>query len=277
MVQKTQLNRPSEVHALLERLGHRPNRGLGQNFLIDANILQLIVDTAVLKPEDAVLEIGPGLGALTERLVEQQVALTCIEKDRVMASYLKTQFTALTLIEADALKVDLNALFSKGITKVVANLPYSVASRLIVDMSACASRPEHMVVTVQKEVADRITASAGSACYGVLSVLTDFYYHRTAVKKISPTCFLPPPKVWSAVVSLVKRETPAGGDDLYPIFKKIVKFCFSQRRKMLATSLRNAGIAHATDLLESIDISPTIRPEDVAVEQWVRLAKATRD
>ena len=116
MAQKTQLNRPSEVHALLERLGHRPNRGLGQNFLIDANILQLIVDTAVLKPEDAVLEIGPGLGALTERLVEQQVALTCIEKDRVMASYLKTQFTALTLIESDALKVDLNALFSKGIT-----------------------------------------------------------------------------------------------------------------------------------------------------------------
>ena len=97
MAQKTQLNRPSEVHALLERLGHRPNRGLGQNFLIDANILQLIVDTAVLTPEDAVLEIGPGLGALTERLVEKKVALTCIEKDRVMASYLKTQFNTLTL------------------------------------------------------------------------------------------------------------------------------------------------------------------------------------
>ena len=234
------------------------------------------MDTAALKREDAVLEIGPGLGALTERLVEKQVALTCIEKDRVMANYLKTQFNALTLMEADALKVDLNALFSKGITKVVANLPYSVASRLLVDMSACASRPAHMVVTVQKEVADRITASAGSAAYGVLSVLIDFYYHRTTVKNITHL-FSSSAKVWSAVVSLDKRETPAGEDELYPVFKKLVKFCFSQRRKMLATSLRNVGIAHAADLLESIDISPTIRPEEVGTEEWVRLAKATLD
>jgi 16S rRNA (adenine1518-N6/adenine1519-N6)-dimethyltransferase len=275
MALNTQLNRPSEVRGLLERLGHRPNRGLGQNFLIDANILQLIVDTAALKPMEAVLEIGPGLGALTERLLEKKVELTCIEKDQVMVNYLKTQFDAIHLIHADALKVDLQALFSGGITKVVANLPYSVASRLIVDISACATRPEQMVVTVQKEVADRITASAGSSAYGVLSLLTAYYYRRTGVKKISPTCFLPPPKVWSAVVSLEKREIPAGDDELYPTFKKVVKFCFSQRRKMLATSLRNAGIAHAAALLESIEIGPTIRPEDVALEEWVRLAKAT--
>ena len=271
---KTQLNRPTEVIALLDRLNHRPNRGLGQNFLIDAHILQLIVDTAALHPQEIVLEIGPGLGALTERLLEKRPRLTCIEKDPVMYAYLESRFNGIKLIKDDALKVDLPALFDQGMDKVVANLPYSVASRLIVDITASVLRPKQLVVTVQKEVADRIIATPGSGAYGVLSLLTSYYYNRTLIKKISPTCFLPPPKVWSAVVSLVRRDEPAGEDELYPVFKKLVKFCFSQRRKMLATSLRNAGIEEVSQRLESCEIVASIRPQEVTLEQWVRLARA---
>ncbi len=137
------LTSPKEVRALLEQLGHRPNKGLGQNFLIDANILDIIANTADIQPEESVLEIGPGLGALTERIIPKAKSVTCIEKDATMVTYLKSRFTDFTLIESDAMDVNLDALFAGGITKVAANLPYSVASRLMVDIFS--SNPAEVV------------------------------------------------------------------------------------------------------------------------------------
>lgn len=270
------LTSPKEVRALLESLGHRPNKGLGQNYLIDANILDIIANTADLQPEESVLEIGPGLGALTERIIPQAKSVTCIEKDPTMVKYLKSRFSDFTLIESDALDVDLNQLFSDGITKVAANLPYSVASRLMVDIAECDSRPEIMSLTIQKEVADRLCSPAGDGHYGVLSVLTGAFYKNTLVKKISPTCFLPPPKVWSAVVKMERREVPLVGADQYQAFKRLVKHCFSQRRKQIGTILKRMGIEAVDDKLFEAGIEHAERPEKIEIERWAALAQELR-
>ncbi|MBT8042097.1 MAG: ribosomal RNA small subunit methyltransferase A [Pontiella sp.] len=273
MSTEPRLTSPKEVRALLEQLGHRPNKGLGQNYLIDANILDIIADTADIQAGESVLEIGPGLGALTERLIPKAKSVTCIEKDPVMVNYLNTRFSEFTLIEHDALDVDLEALFESGITKVAANLPYSVASRLMVDIAECRNRPELMSLTIQKEVADRLTAPSGNKHYGVLGILTGAFYTNSLIKKISPTCFLPPPKVWSAVVRMERHEEPIVGIEAYPLFKKLVKFCFSQRRKQIGTILKKMGIEPVDEILMDAGIEHSERPEVIEIERWAALAR----
>jgi len=273
MSDEPRLTSPKEVRELLAQLGHRPNKGLGQNYLIDANILDIIADTAIIQPGESVLEIGPGLGALTERIIPKAGKVACIEKDPTMVKYLKSRFSDFTLIECDALDVDLEELFEGGITKVAANLPYSVASRLMVDIAECEHRPELMALTIQKEVADRLTSLAGDKHYGVLSVLTGAFYKNTLVKKISPTCFLPPPKVWSAVVKMERREVPIVGNDEYPLFKKLVKHCFSQRRKQIGTILKKLGVPPVDELLADARIEHAERPERIEIERWAKLTR----
>ncbi len=273
MSEEYRLTSPKEVRALLAQLGHRPNKGLGQNYLIDANILDIIANTAEIQPHESVLEIGPGLGALTERIIPKAKSVTCIEKDPTMVKYLKSRFSDFTLIESDALDVDMEELFQDGITKVAANLPYSVASRLMVDIAECDSRPELMSLTIQKEVADRLCAAAGDKHYGMLGILTGVFYANTLVKKISPTCFLPPPKVWSAVVKMQRRDVPVVGSDVYPTFKKLVKHCFSQRRKQIGTILKKLGISPVDDILADAGIEHTERPEKIEIERWAELAR----
>jgi len=271
------LTSPKEVRGLLAQLGHRPNKGLGQNYLIDANILDIIADTADIQPDESVLEIGPGLGALTERIIPRAKSVTCIEKDPTMAKYLKSRFSEFTLIEEDALDLDLDALFAGGITKVAANLPYSVASRLMVEISECAHRPKLMSLTIQKEVADRLTAPPGDKHYGMLGILTGVFYENTMVKKISPTCFLPPPKVWSAVVKMVRRSTPVVDEAIYPTFKKLVKHCFSQRRKQVGTIIKHLGISPVDELLADAGIEHAERPEVIEIDRWAALAGLLAD
>ena len=273
MTDTPRLTSPKEVRALLEKLGHRPNKGLGQNFLIDANILDIIANTAEIQPSESVLEIGSGLGALTERILPLAGSVTCIEKDPVMVDYLKTRLSDFTLIESDAMDVDLDALFAGGITKVAANLPYSVASRLMVDIAECAHRPELMSLTIQKEVADRLVSPPGGKHYGILGILTGVFYKNTRVKKISPTCFLPPPKVWSAVVRMERREEPIVADAEYPVFKRLVKYCFSLRRKQIGTILKRMGIEPIDRLLADAGIEHTERPERIEIERWAALAR----
>lgn len=269
----SQLTSPTEVRALLNQLGHRPNRGLGQNYLIDANILDGIVQLAAVDSTDGVLEIGPGLGALTERILAQTADFRCIEKDPTMAEYLRSRFSGVEVMQADAMEVDLNTIFAAGVNKVVANLPYSVASRLMVEMAESTDRPERMCLTIQKEVADRLTAQPGSRAYGVLSVLTGFFYESRLAKKVSPTCFLPSPKVWSAVVQMDRRSEAWVEADEYPMVKRLVKHCFSQRRKQIATSLKNLGIKDVEELLLEVEISPKERPEQLEPLHWVSMAR----
>jgi 16S rRNA (adenine1518-N6/adenine1519-N6)-dimethyltransferase len=293
MSESPRLTSPKEVRELLGKLGHRPNKGLGQNFLIDANILDIIANTANIQPDEKVLEIGPGLGALTERIIPKAKSVTCIEKDPTMVKYLKSRFESslgfqpmnheqdaratFELIESDALDVDLDALFAGGITKVAANLPYSVASRLMVDIAECEHRPEQMSLTIQKEVAERLCSPAGDKHYGVLSVLTGVSYINKMVKKISPSCFLPPPKVWSAVVHMERRDVQIVERSEYPTFKRVVKYCFSQRRKQIGTILKKMGVDPVDLLLADAGIEHTERPERIEIERWAKLASLLSD
>jgi 16S rRNA (adenine1518-N6/adenine1519-N6)-dimethyltransferase len=293
MSESPRLTSPKEVRELLGKLGHRPNKGLGQNFLIDANILDIIANTANIQPDEKVLEIGPGLGALTERIIPKAKSVTCIEKDPTMVKYLKSRFESslgfqpmnheqdaratFELIESDALDVDLDALFAGGITKVAANLPYSVASRLMVDIAECEHRPEQMSLTIQKEVAERLCSPAGDKHYGVLSVLTGVSYINKMVKKISPSCFLPPPKVWSAVVHMERRDVQIVERSEYPTFKRVVKYCFSQRRKQIGTILKKMGVDPVDLLLADAGIEHTERPERIEIERWAKLAHLLSD
>jgi 16S rRNA (adenine1518-N6/adenine1519-N6)-dimethyltransferase len=273
MSEEPRLTSPKEVRALLAELGHRPNKGLGQNYLIDANILDIIANTADIQPDESVLEIGPGLGALTERIIPKAKSVTCIEKDPTMVKYLKSRFADFKLIESDALDVDMDQLFADGITKVAANLPYSVASRLMVDIAECGHRPELMSLTIQKEVADRLTAPPGDKHYGILGILTGVFYKNTMVKKISPTCFLPPPKVWSAVVKMERRAEPIIEMEHYPLFKRLVKGCFSQRRKQIGTILKKMEISPVDEILRDAGIEHAERPEKIEIERWAALTR----
>ncbi len=269
------LTAPSEVKALLARLEFRPSKVLGQNFLIDSNILKILVATADLQPGDAVIEIGPGLGVLTECLTRNASQVVAIEKDRRLAAYLRERFreTAnLELIEADALDVDLNPYLAGGCNKVVANLPYSIASRLLVDLAEAPERPRQMVVTVQNEVADRLTAKADTDDYGLLSVILQLRYEISIRKEISPSCFYPPPEVKSAIVNLVLRE-PAVQPVNYNLFKELLKLCFSKRRKQLGGILRKR-FPQVETALPALGLDLRSRPETLNPEQWVSLSNA---
>lgn len=271
------LTSPTGVRDILARLGHRPNKGLGQNYLIDANILRIITDAAALQPEDSVLEIGPGLGVLTRQLIARCRQVTAIEKDPAMAAYLRGELKQnhFSLIEQDALDVDYGPLFEGGIEKIAANLPYSVGSRVLIDLVEAEPHVERIVVLLQREVGDRICAGPGDKHYGVMAVLTGLWYEAGITKKVSPTCFMPPPKVWSAVVSLRRREAPLVDLADYRFFKQLVKYCFSQRRKMIGSLLRKKYPA-AEAVLAELGIDPKARPETISIEGWGRLANALR-
>jgi len=265
------LTSPSNIRALLDQLGHRPNKGLGQNYLIDANILGIIVEAANISPSDRLLEIGPGLGVLTQALLATGADVTAIEKDKTMAAHLREHFSSLALIEQDVLDVNLTELFTSGVNKIVANLPYSIGSRFIVNALEARPLPERMVFMVQKEVADRLTAAPGGKAYGPLAIWSQLNYNVASIKNVSPTCFMPKPKVWSAIVRFEKRATPLADVSDYARFKKLVKLCFSQRRKQIGSILRK----NAPEFLKPLEITTinsSARPEQISIKEWAALA-----
>jgi len=266
------LTNPSVIKALLNELEHRPNKGLGQNYLIDANILGIIVDAADVSYNDICLEIGPGPGALTQALLATGAKVTAIEKDKTMVSHLRKTFQTLELFEDDVLDVDLNKFFADGINKIIANLPYSVGSRFIVNALEAKPLPERMVFLVQKEVADRLTAQPGGKAFGPLAIWSQLNYEVKTIKKVSPNCFLPAPKVWSAVVRFQKHPAPLAEVKDYERFKNLVKISFSQRRKQIGSNLRK-NAPEFFQSLESCGIEPTTRPEQIAIEQWAALSQ----
>lgn len=267
------LTSPSVIRALLDSLGHRPNKGLGQNYLIDSNILGIIIEAAKISSADRLLEIGPGLGALTQALMATGAKLTAIEKDQTMSVHLRTHFKNLPLIEEDVLDINLNELFAGGINKIVANLPYSVGSRFIVNALEARPLPERMVFMVQKEVSDRLTAQPGGKEYGPLAIWSQLNYGVKNIKNVSPTCFMPAPKVWSAVVRFEKRPAPLAEVADYARFKKLIKLSFTQRRKQIGSNLRK-NYPEFFPGLERCEIDPATRPEQIAIERWVALANA---
>lgn len=270
------LTSPSNIRALLERLGHRPNKGLGQNYLIDANILGIFVEAAGIVPGTPVLEVGPGLGVLTQALLAAGAAVTAVEKDRVMAAHLREHFPDVKLIEQDVLDVNLSSLFAGGIRNVAANLPYSAASRFIVNAVEARPLPERMVLMVQQEVAERLTAAPGGKEYGPLAIWTQMNYEVAAVKAVSPTCFMPKPKVWSAIVRFERRAAPLAAVADEARFKSLIKMCFSHRRKQTGSILRKNAPGFLAGL-DAAGIAPEARPEQITISQWAALADGGAD
>jgi 16S rRNA (adenine1518-N6/adenine1519-N6)-dimethyltransferase len=275
------LTSPAKVRALLRELDFRPSKVLGQNFLIDRHILELIVDRAELRPSDAVLEVGPGLGVLTETLAERAGRVVAVEKDRRLYAYLAERFhesTLVCLVGADIMDLGLQDLVSTGLNKVVSNLPYSVGTRVLVELAELDDPPERMVVTLQLDVADRLAAVPGTKAYGAVTVMAQSRYTVTREKIVTPTCFFPAPDVRSAVVRL-DLKTPAPdhpSDRLF--FRKLLKHAFQFRRKQMGSILRDApawlrDAADAT-VLDQLGLDPRTRPDAVSVETWCALSDA---
>ena len=272
MENSKQINSLSEVLDSLKKINHKPDKKLGQNFLIDENILNFIIDSSKITDHDNVLEIGPGLGALTEKLFLKTNNLICIEKDKTLYSFLKKRFLKLKFINKDVLKVNPDEFFDNNSYKIISNLPYSVASRIIIMFAESKNSPSSMILTIQKEVAERLTALPGSKAYGVLSILTSVFYEIKILKNINPKCFFPAPKVFSSIVFFKKRNNPLVDEKLFSSFKKIVKFSFTQRRKQLGTSFKNIGFKNLECVFMNATFSLTDRPENLSISQWVEIA-----
>jgi 16S rRNA (adenine1518-N6/adenine1519-N6)-dimethyltransferase len=246
-----------------------PKKQLGQHFLVDENILRVIGRLSELDPADVVLEIGPGLGVLTRYLAERVAHVHAVELDRSLEPYLRDIGGNVSLQFGDALQVDL----SGDATQLVANLPYNIATPLLVESLDGLPGIELWCVMVQREVADRLFAVPSTKAYGAVSVLVQLVCERTGFHPVSRAVFRPPPNVDSALVAFKRVALP----DDYARVKRIVAGAFGHRRKTLPNSLELAGVASRADAaaaLEAIGRPATTRAEALAPAEFVSLAEA---
>jgi len=258
----------------MSNTSHRPRKRFGQHFLHDAGVLRRIVSGIAPRPGQAVIEIGPGEGALTFPLLDTGIELTVIELDRDLAARLRGMaHPRLRVIEADVLDVDFNALAdAQGAPlRVVGNLPYNVSSPILFHALDAAERIVDMHFMLQKEVVDRMAADHGSKAYGRLSVMLQSRCEVSPLFDVPPAAFRPPPKVDSAVVRLVPRPVDAIGIADPARFSQVVKAAFAQRRKTLRNTL--AALANA-EALTAAGIDPGMRAEQVPVTAFVQLANS---
>ena len=265
----------SEMRRILAAGDIQLTKSLGQNFLHDQNQLQKIVASAELIPTDKVLEIGPGLGPLTELLIANAGDVLAIEMDQRLVDFLREKYSAVknfNLIHDDALSFLRRERSDWFEWKLVANLPYSVASPILVELAEAEGSPRKIVTTLQMEVAERIVAKVGEDDYGILSLLVQLRYEPHGGFKIPGSCFFPAPDVDSACIVLNRRPVPLLSTEDSRPFKKIVKRAFSQRRKMMLKLLKQDW---PKEKLESafteLKISPQERAEQVSLEQFVAL------
>ena len=270
----------SDMKAVLTSRQLQLTKSLGQNFLHDANQLAKIVAAGEVSSTERILEIGPGLGPLTEVLLQQAAHVRAIEKDHRLVEILRERFAAelasgkLELREADALKVLQSEPANWIGWKLVANLPYSVASPILVELASSPSPPERLVATLQIEVAKRLAATSGEH-YGLLTLLVQLSYESRGWFKIPASCFFPEPDVDSACITLVKRPAQLLPAHLHGAFRKIVKRSFSQRRKMMLKLLKaDWDMARLESAFAAVALAPQIRAEAVSLEQFVGLTRA---
>ena len=263
----------------LGELGIRPHKRLGQHFLIDADVIQRMVTAAAIHPEDNVLEIGPGLGALSEILVKEAGRLILVEMDALLAERLAARFARdrhVQMIAADFLRLELKDMFQERSLKVVASLPYNAATPILFRLLDQRTQFPQATVMLQREVAERITASPGTKAYGVLSVLIQLYATTETVCSVGPRSFFPAPQVHSQVIKLIFYKEPRVEVADESLFRQIVKAAFNQRRKTLRNALRGVGGADLEAVGQRADIDLQRRGETLGLEAFARLTNNWR-
>jgi 16S rRNA (adenine1518-N6/adenine1519-N6)-dimethyltransferase len=266
---------PRQIGDLLAAHGLSPSRALGQNFVADPNTVRRIARLAGIGPGDHVVEIGAGLGSLTLALADTGAAVVAVEVDRHLVPVLRdaAEPTGVRVVHADARTLDWGELLAAHERwMLVANLPYNVATPLVLDLLDDVPAIERMLVMVQREAGERLAAPPGSAAYGIPSVKVAYWATARVVGRVPPTVFVPQPRVESVLVAIRRRPHPAVSADRELLFS-LVRTAFGQRRKMLRRSLAGSVMPGA---FERAGVRPDARPEELGIEDWGRLADAVQ-
>jgi 16S rRNA (adenine1518-N6/adenine1519-N6)-dimethyltransferase len=268
-----------EVSSLLSEHGVRPSRALGQNFVADPNTVRRVARLAGVGPGRHVVEVGAGLGSLTLALAETGAEVLAVERDRRLAHVLrdvlarKAPAAQVRVVEADAMTLDWGGLLAPaGPWALVANLPYNIATPLVVGLLDDVPVVTEMLVMVQKEVAERLAARPGSPAYGAVSLKVAYWAEAELVGEVPASVFVPRPRVASALLRLRRRAVPAvPAEDVHPgVLFTLVRAGFAQKRKMLRRSL--AGVGLPPEAWDEAGVSAEARPEELSVREWGRLA-----
>jgi len=275
---------PANTIAVLQKYNFNFQKKFGQNFLIDTHVLDKIIEESHITKDDCVLEIGPGIGTMTQYLAENAREVIAVEIDRALIPILQDTLSAydnVTVINEDILKVDINKIAEEKNNgkpiKVVANLPYYITTPIIMGLFESHVPLKSITIMVQKEVADRMQEGPGSKEYGALSLAVQYYAKPEIVANVPPNCFMPRPNVGSAVIRLTRYEEPPVDvkDDKYMF--ALIRASFNQRRKTLVNGLLNAGNLNITkedilNALEEMQLSPTVRGETLSLQQFATLS-----
>ncbi len=269
-----------EVRAALRDLEFRPQKSRGQNFLVHERVIDAIVCLVDLSPQDEVLEIGPGLGFLTRRLIASGANVWAIEVDGVLVDWLKrsslSEHPSFHLLHDDILTAPLDELLPRHKIKLVGNLPYSISTPVLFRLFESREHFSSLVLMVQKEVAERIAAQPGSKSYGTLSVWCQVHGRVTAKLSVSPEAFFPRPKVRSTVLKIELFPEPLAGADELPMLRGLVRAAFNQRRKTLSNALASLIKRDRSEIdsfLQAQDIDPKRRGETLSVDEFIKLAR----
>lgn len=278
------LGNPQNTIAVLQKYNFNFQKKFGQNFLIDTHVLDKIMDHAKITREDFVLEIGPGIGTMTQYLCERAGAVTAVEIDSNLIPILEdtlSEYSNVEIIHGDILKVDIGELAREKNggrpIKVVANLPYYITTPIIMGLFESHVPIDSITVMVQKEVAERMQASPGTKDYGALTLAVQYYARPEIVANVPPNCFMPRPKVGSAVICLNRHETPIVQVKDEKLMFHLIRASFNQRRKTLVNGLNNSpeislGKEEIQKCLKELGVSETIRGEALTLEQFARLS-----
>ena len=283
------LGNPKETISVLQKYGFNFQKKYGQNFLIDKHVLEKIIDAAQIGPEDFVLEIGPGIGTMTQYLAENAREVVAVEIDRKLIPILEdtlSEYDNVTVINEDILKVNLAALAMEKNQgkpmKVVANLPYYITTPIIMGLFEENVPLDSITVMVQKEVADRMQVGPGTKDYGALSLAVQYYSIPEVVANVPPNCFIPRPDVGSAVIRLTKYEnSPVEVEDAGFMFR-LIRAAFNQRRKTLQNGLHNSRElqlekSKVVAALEEMGLPATVRGEQLSLKEFARLSDLLRE